>query len=124
MLILLSVDLTDLELGAIWVGVVAVPQGLGLAVDHAALRVAHLHQGVRRQHRHQLHSTVTERVVQDHGPAGQKGLKSFHKEAFSIIIMYICHALINALSAHMIRINLTTIFYTDVESTVLPKQFT
>ena len=32
-----------------------------------------------------------------------------------IIIMYIYHALINALSAHMIRINLRMIFYTRVE---------
>ena len=32
-----------------------------------------------------------------------------------IIIMYICHALINALSAHMIHINLNMIFYTHVE---------
>ena len=29
--------------------------------------------------------------------------------------MYINHALINALSAHMIHINLNTIFYTQVE---------
>ena len=29
--------------------------------------------------------------------------------------MYIYHALINALSAHMIHINLNTIFYTHVE---------
>ena len=29
--------------------------------------------------------------------------------------MYIYHALINALSAHMIRINLNMIFYTHVE---------
>ena len=29
-----------------------------------------------------------------------------------IIIMYIYHALINALSAHMIHINLNMIFYT------------
>ena len=29
--------------------------------------------------------------------------------------MYICHALINALSAHMIHINLTMLFYTHVE---------
>ena len=122
MLILLSVDLTDLELGTVRVGVVAVPQRLGLAVDHAALWVAHLHQSMRCQHRHQLHSTVTERVVQDYRPARQKGLKSFHKEAFSIIIMDIYHELINALSAHIIHINL--IFYTDRESTVLPKQFT
>ena len=32
-----------------------------------------------------------------------------------IIIMDIYHALINALSAHMIHINLTMIFYTHVE---------
>ena len=38
-----------------------------------------------------------------------------------IIIMYICHALINAMSAHMIRVNLNMIFYTSI---VLPKQFT
>ena len=32
-----------------------------------------------------------------------------------IIIMYIYHALINSLSAHMIHINLNMIFYTHVE---------
>ena len=32
-----------------------------------------------------------------------------------IIIMYIYHALINALSAHIIHINLNMIFYTHVE---------
>ena len=32
-----------------------------------------------------------------------------------IIIMYIYHALINTLSAHMIHINLNMIFYTHVE---------
>ena len=32
-----------------------------------------------------------------------------------IIIMYIYHALINALSAHMIHINLGMIFYTHIE---------
>ena len=32
-----------------------------------------------------------------------------------IIILYIYHVLINALSAHMIHINLNTIFYTHVE---------
>ena len=32
-----------------------------------------------------------------------------------VIIMYIYHALINALSAHMIHINLNMIFYTHVE---------
>ena len=35
--------------------------------------------------------------------------------ALIIIIMYIYHALINALSAHMIHINLNMIFYTHVE---------
>ena len=34
---------------------------------------------------------------------------------FLIIIMYIYHALINALSAHMMHINLNMIFYTHVE---------
>ena len=33
----------------------------------------------------------------------------------TIIIIYIYHALINALSAHMIHINLNIIFYTHVE---------
>ena len=32
-----------------------------------------------------------------------------------IIIMYIYHGLINALSAHMIHINLNMIFYTHVD---------
>ena len=32
-----------------------------------------------------------------------------------IIIMYIYHTLINALSAHMIQINLNVIFYTHIE---------
>ena len=32
-----------------------------------------------------------------------------------IIIMYIYHALINAMSAHMIHINLNMIFYTRVK---------
>ena len=39
-----------------------------------------------------------------------------------MIIMYIYYALISALSAHMIHINVNTIFYTPVEH--LPKQFT
>ena len=38
-----------------------------------------------------------------------------------IIIMYIYHALINALSAHMIHINLHVIFCTHVEHSLLPK---
>ena len=43
-----------------------------------------------------------------------------------IIIMYIYHALINVLSAHMIHINLNIIFYIHVlmQSIVLPEQFT
>ena len=39
----------------------------------------------------------------------------YDPEAKIIIIMYIYHALINALSAHMIHINLNMIFYTHVE---------
>ena len=38
-----------------------------------------------------------------------------HKNFIIIIIMYIYHALINALSAHTMHINLNTIFYTHVE---------
>ena len=37
------------------------------------------------------------------------------KRLIIIIIMYIYHALINALSAHMIHINLNMIFYTHVK---------
>ena len=37
------------------------------------------------------------------------------RELIIIIIMYIYHALINALSAHMIHINLNMILYTHVE---------
>ena len=37
------------------------------------------------------------------------------KGGWRITIMYIHHALINALSAHMIHINLNAIFYTHVE---------
>ena len=39
----------------------------------------------------------------------------YNMRPFIIIIMYIYHALINALSAHMIHINLNMIFYTHVE---------
>ena len=38
-----------------------------------------------------------------------------HPNIIIIIIMYFYHALINALSAHMIHINLNMIFYTHVE---------
>ena len=44
------------------------------------------------------------------------------QEGSIIIIMYIYHAFINALSAHMIHMNLNTIFYTQAAH--LPKQFT
>ena len=37
------------------------------------------------------------------------------RECAVIIIMYIYHALINALSAHIVHINLNMIFYTHVE---------
>ena len=40
-----------------------------------------------------------------------------------IIIMYIYHALINALSANIIHINLNMVLYTYIK-TILPKQFT
>ena len=38
-----------------------------------------------------------------------------HPHIIIIIIMYIYHVLINALSAHMIHINLNVIFYTHVK---------
>ena len=38
-----------------------------------------------------------------------------HNQKCIIIIMYIYHALINALSAHMTHINLNMIFYTHVK---------
>ena len=41
--------------------------------------------------------------------------KKFNHNVYIIIILYIYHAFINALSAHMIHINLNTIFYTHVE---------
>ena len=44
----------------------------------------------------------------------QRYLKAIHTNVI-IIIMYIYHALINALSAHMIHINLNMIFYTHVK---------
>ena len=45
---------------------------------------------------------------------GGVGLKDLGCPADIIIIMYIYHALINALCAHMIHINLNMIFYTHV----------
>ena len=49
--------------------------------------------------------------------------KEYNGTAVEIIIMYIYHALVNALSAHMIPVNLNTIFYTHVEHSPT-KQFT
>ena len=43
-------------------------------------------------------------------------LCKLHLIIIIIIIMYIYHALINALSAHMIHINLNMIFYTHVKA--------
>ena len=42
-------------------------------------------------------------------------LETIPRRVMMIIIMYIYHALIKALSAHMIHINLNMIFYTHVE---------
>ena len=44
-----------------------------------------------------------------------KALSPDHRATIILIIMYIYHALINALSAHMIHINLNIILYTLVE---------
>ena len=43
------------------------------------------------------------------------GLQAQTKPQIFIIIMYMHHTLINALSAHMIHINLNMIFYMHVE---------
>ena len=40
---------------------------------------------------------------------------------YIIIIMYMYHAIINALSAHMIHMNLNMIFYTNVEHSSVKK---
>ena len=49
-------------------------------------------------------------------PLQQRRVKKIKSPTFFIIIiMYIYHALINILSAHMIHINLNMIFYTHVE---------
>ena len=48
------------------------------------------------------------------GGWGEANCKSMTVSMYIIIIMYIYHVLIDALSAHMIRI-LNTIFYTHVE---------
>ena len=57
--------------------------------------------------KHQLHSNEA-----DYYHLNAESFKSLHA---LIIIMYIYHALINALSAQMIHINLNTIFYTHIE---------
>ena len=49
-----------------------------------------------------------------HVPRGVLG-RSWAFSTLIIIIMYIYHALINALSVHIIHINLNMIFYTHVE---------
>ena len=46
--------------------------------------------------------------------AGRQRMATDYTEV--LIIMYIYHALLNALSAHMIHINLNTIFCTHVEN--------
>ena len=53
--------------------------------------------------------TVWPRVVIDNNKNNNNNI------IIIIIIMYSYHALINALSAHMIHINLNMIFYTHVE---------
>ena len=64
--------------------------------------------------RHRQHATVGSHATVEgeccFGVASCARWKSCHQ-----IIMYIYHALINALSAHMIHINLNMIFYTYVE---------
>ena len=45
----------------------------------------------------------------------KSSIKSVLNVTLEIIIMYIYHALINALSAHMIHINLNMKFYTHIE---------
>ena len=54
---------------------------------------------------------------------GPDKLRCWLRPVIIIIIMYIYHALINALSAHLIDINLSMIFYTHVEHTPT-KRFT
>ena len=58
-----------------------------------------------------------------HGKSEMRTAEGEQMGYLIILIMYIYHALINALSAQMIHINLNMIFYTHVEL-VLPKQFT
>ena len=58
--------------------------------------------------KHQLHSNEA-----NYYHLNAESFKSLY--ALIIIIMYIYHVLINALSAHMIHINLNMIFYTHVE---------
>ena len=70
-----------------------------------------------------LHSPSSEVRDSDHVCGGIQGmneqlrvrLTKWNSSREIMIIMYIYHALINALSAHMIHINLNVIFYTHVE---------
>ena len=58
----------------------------------------------------------TNRIHKDSRPPMKTSIShEDHAHIIIIIIMYIYHALINALSAHMIRINLNMIFYTHVK---------
>ena len=62
-------------------------------------------------------------IIRNVGILSQRCGKSHRVQLLDvIIIMYVYHALINTLTAHMIDVNLNTIFYTCVEH--LPKQFT
>ena len=49
------------------------------------------------------------------GLRGTSVSEGWRQQIIIIIIMYVYHALINALSSHMIHINLNMIFYTHVE---------
>ena len=50
-----------------------------------------------------------------HAALGSHDFYNVYSNFSQLIIMYIYHALINALSAHMIHINLNMIFYTHVK---------
>ncbi len=54
----------------------------------------------------------------------RKKKKKILRHTFELIIIYIYRTLINALSAHIILINLNMIFYTHVEHSPNQKQFT
>ena len=66
-----------------------------------------------RQHLSQLYERRVvrkARVIEDDNSMSLLNIISFSRLVIIIIIMYIYHALINDLSAHMIQINLNTIF--------------